>query len=164
MNDSVLLPVVAILLGAYVAVVIVENALKLRDWFRARKLVSRADTDAIAEMIQAGTIPRDYSRIMKAAMEQVNAQQIATTDGNSIYPTTEAIIRFETLKGMRTRVARVRHSGYLRGERDRHSGVKFSQGIAANPYKKGTGAAQQWVRGYCAGQNVMDIAVYYNEA
>ena len=159
MDDGTLFLVIGVALAAYIAVVIAQAVAGIFVWWRNRS--AEQAVESFEENINDGTIPRDYSRKMKAAMEAVNARQVAATESEGLIESESAIARFERLKSLRTTVALVRGDGYVRGECHRHKGIFNPSGC---PHPKGSGAAQQWVRGYCAGANVMDIKQYIDEA
>ena len=156
MGDRTMFIVIGACLAAYCGVLLFQGLYLVRKWFKQQDI--DPETVELLDDWASGEIPRDYSKRMKAAMEDVNARQVAATN---IAASDEAIYNFERLKGVRMCVANIRGRGYRRGEADRMAGI-FEPGAA--PYPKGSGAAQQWVRGYCSGQNIMDIKQYYEEA
>ena len=154
-SDATLIMVVFIGASAYIGTVMAQAIVAIIDWLRDRRRSSAEDLEG---SINEGTVPRDYSRKMKAAMEEVNSiQQFATDFRDS----ERAIGRLEALKALRTTVAHIRQDGYVRGEAHRHKGI-FNPGSC--PHRKGSGTAQQWVRGYCQGANVLDPKPYIDEA
>ena len=159
MDDGTLFLVIGVALAAYIAVVIAQAVAGIFVWWRNRS--AEQAVESFEENINDGTIPRDYSKQMKAAMEAVNARQVAATESEDLIESESAIARFERLKSLRTTVAEVRYNGYVRGEAHRHKGIFNTAGC---PHPTGSGAAQQWVRGYCQGANVLDPKPYIDEA
>lgn len=159
MNDLLMLQIVLGLIGLYIATLIVQGIHRVYRWIFRDPIAP--ETEAFIEDWSAGIIPRDYSKKMKSAMEEVNAAQVGAAEDNDLDASDAAVYRFEQLKSIRTHVGHIRARGYRRGEADRQAN-KFDP--EATPYPRGSGAAQQWVRGYCAGANVMDIKQYYDDA
>ena len=159
MGDRTMFLVIGACLAAYALVLVTQGIYKIYKWIQRED--AGPETVEIFEEWKSGAIPRDYSKKMKAAMQEVNARQEASAYANDLAASDDAIYRFEKLKSIRTEVARIRARGYRRGEADRYAN-QFKPEAA--PYPKGSGAAQQWVRGYCQGQNIMDIKQYYDEA
>ena len=141
MTDDTVIKVLITCLLAYVAVVVFQGVLKVVTWvktYRARKAVQR------------GEIPPNYSAGIKSAQEEANSRP--DDSGHS------------ALVSIREKVGLIRLEGYLRGETDEADSFPFKYGVAATPYKKGSGEAKQWTRGYCQARNVMAIKKYIDRA
>lgn len=155
MNDHDLFIVVGVLLGLYALVVLAQGLYRIYQWLKHSKTSALV---TVLEESDGGLIPRNYSRKMKAALEEVNA--LASTP-STVEQAESARYKFERLKAIRVTVARIMDQGFAAGMRDRDNAV-FNE--KANPYPRGSGAAQQWVRGYCMGQNVTDPKPYMEAA
>ena len=130
---------------AYVVVVILEAFFKIREGMKRKRISEMTDTlDP-----KFSKIPRDYSKRVKEAQQGVNDDTLANR--------ASAEANHMALRSIRQLVADVRYNGYLAGERDKQDGVCVGIGILENPHVHKSGAAQQWARGYCAGQNIVDI-------
>jgi len=109
----------------------------------------------LSDQIRKGEVPVDYSQVAKRSQELNNQVEL----GN---PTFRQNVN--DLTHLRERVGLIRLSGYDRAISDRNKGLKFSVGVAATPYPKGSGEAKQWVRGYCQGRNVRPPGPYMRKA
>ena len=93
------------------------------------------------KQIREGEVPRDYSRLVKQAAQEQNESLLTTGVENEA--------RNVKLLNLRHKVALIRVCGYDAAVRAKEQGQTFVGGLERNPYVKGSGSAQQWVRGYC---------------
>ena len=147
MNDSIVIPVVTFLFGVWGSLWVLGVVLEL---LRKRRL--RKD-------IREGTIPVDSDQISEAVQE-MNAEDSFDKD----LPPPHLRHNLSNLKRIRSDVATIRLDGYSRGVIDYGLKISFDVGVRANPHPPGTGAAKQWVRGYCMGTNVINPKPYMDKA
>jgi len=151
LNDNIFLSIVMIGLGLWASVYVVEYALKGWRWFKQRM--------DIEELIDTGDVPADYG-VIEREQERLNK-----IDEGNLDPTHEATREIRVaVHAARQKVAHVRFAGFKIGEQDQHAGTSFARGVISGPFKKGSGEAKQWVRGYCMARNVLDIKQYYRDA
>lgn len=150
MSDKYMFYVIGSGLAAYLIVVLIQGVTIARGWLKRRSAVREIDQ---------GVIPADYDQV-KAEQERINA----VDSGGELVLNEKHAARSRNLNQVRLQTAHVRYAGYLRGEEDQHREVPFSDGLMANPNPRGSGAAKQWVRGYCMARNVTDIKQYYDAA
>jgi len=93
------------------------------------------------KQIKEGEIPRDYSRLVKKAQQEQNESIISVGIENET--------RNLNILNLRGKVALIRVNGYDAAVLAKEQGLTFAGGLERSPYVKGTGSAQQWVRGYC---------------
>ena len=152
MNDRVVGFVIAVAAIFYGLVLLTEYIPKAYRWFKHRKAMAKVD---------AGEIPVDYAAVGK---EQRRLNQVDESGPMSKRLGVAHEARLSTIESIRELVAEVRYAGYLRGEEDQWHKVAFAAGVRSNPHVTGSGAAQQWVRGYCMGRNVLDPKPYMDVA
>jgi len=150
MGDRTMFMVIGVCLSAYIAVVLVQAGYKIYDWLKHRKA---------REQIHDFVIPPDYSEV---EYQQKRINKI--DESGSIAKRTAEDSNRVAVQRIRMHTARIREAGFIAAGLDQRRGVKFDDGVKGSPYPKGSGEAKQWVRGYCMGYNVMDIAKYYEEA
>lgn len=159
MGDHTLFLVVCAGLAACVLLVLYQAAFTINGWLKKRK--DAKDAAAFEANIDSGEIPRNYSVLVKAVMATVNAAQVAATEANDLQAADIAAYRFKRIRGLRSVVARVRLHGYDCGYEDKQLGLFQPE---SSPHPRGSGASQQWVRGYCQGQNIINPKSYIDAA
>jgi len=147
----------AILYIGMAAVAVVVLLFKLVASLRAYIMHERA----VIRMVDRGEVPADYS-IVKTEQEMRN--KVDEVGSFAERQSDDHKLRRSSVDSVRQRVAGIRVAGYDAGKLDHKNGMSFEFGVICAPYKKGSGEAKQWVRGYCMGRNVRDIKQYYKEA
>lgn len=109
----------------------------------------------LTDQIRKGEVPVDYSQVAKRSQEMNNQIELGNPNFRK---------NINDLTHLRVKVGHIRLRGYDRAVADRDKGLKFTAGVKATPYPKGSGEAKQWVRGYCQGANVRDVKRYYDSA
>ena len=97
----------------------------------------------IDKQIAEGVVPRNYS---KAVRERAKAGNNVVLGGTISH---EQELAFQNLGSIRLQVARIRCDGFDRARLAKENGELFIDAIETNPHPKGSGAAQQWARGFC---------------
>ena len=106
------------------------------EWWvaRTRRILNQSIAD--------GIVPVNYSKIVRMLATEQNAEACG-------FPTDEQERRFGDLSALRKQVGLIRLAGFDAARAAKLKGELFEQAIAANPYEKRSGAAQQWARGFC---------------
>lgn len=151
MNEKTLLIVIMVIAGFWLTLGAIDWGLRLYRWHQHKK--------AVQEIIDTGRVPADYG-VVKREQNRLNRIDEAATD--PLHKDTADQRR--AIADVRIAVAHIRFAGYVIGEQDHAAKIAFEIGVTQTPFKRGTGEAKQWVRGYCQGRNVLDIQQYYNEA
>ena len=147
MNDHDLFIVVGALLGLYALAALAHGVSMLYRRIKSRKT---RYIDKVLDQFDGGHVPLDYSKTMNKALDQMNS---LAENAQTLAEAENARVQFERLKGLRVAVARIRDQGFVAGVEDREA---QHLNCERNPYPPGSGAAQQWARGYCMGQGIQD--------
>ncbi len=140
-----------VIAGFWLALGIIGWGTRVYQWLKHKR--------AVQEIIDTGRVPADYG-IVEREQRRLNRIDEAATD--PLHKDTADQRR--AIADVRTAVAHIRFAGYTIGEQDQRAEVAFETGVRSAPFKRGTGEAKQWVRGYCMGRGVLDIKQYFNEA
>ena len=97
----------------------------------------------IDKQIAEGVVPRNYSQVIRERATKVNNVSLAGTITHA------QELAFQNLGSIRLQVARIRCDGFDRARLAKENGELFIDAIETNPHPKGSGAAQQWARGFC---------------
>lgn len=110
--------------------------------------------------IEDNVVPVDYDQVADAVREMNSPDMIL----REAMDRPQVRHNLGNLQRLRTHVSIIRSDGYDRAVSDQLTRIGFEAGVTSGPFKKGTGEAKQWVRGYCMGANVTDIKRYYRAA
>ena len=105
-------------------------------------------------------IPYNYFALVKAARERLNAQ---ADEWSVRRPEPGEVEKYEEqeqdLDAVREIAAQIRDEGFVRGQRHHHDNkvLDLATVVGSNPYPRGSGAAQVWVRGYIQGRSVKQV-------